>query len=83
MKDGGSALPGWFLSEKSKGHMLYHEGMSLRDYITVAALQGMLSNPRYDPTDAFIANGEAHRHLAKEAKRYTDALLKQRATPDA
>lgn len=62
MNDGGPAFP----VPLSKGC----EGMSLRDYFAIKALQGFLSNPQ-------LAGGEPN-ILSKDAYDYADAMIKQR-----
>jgi len=44
-------------------------GMELRDYFAAAALQGMLSDPTYDDSAAY---------MAKIAYKFADAMLKER-----
>ena len=55
--------------------MGWDEGMSLRDYVAAAALQGQLSNPECaDTTEAGVS---------KWSYKYADAMLKARSQPPA
>ena len=66
--DGGRAFPTGFISNGGNAG-----GMSLRDYLAAAALQGILMNyatEKYGVTEDTVA---------KYAFRYADAMLAERA----
>lgn len=67
--DGGPAFPGE--SQLIESGVVYQEGMTLRQYIATAALQGLLASPH-------IADLAA-KEIASDCCQYADALLEQLA----
>lgn len=65
--DGGPAFP--LVSEDRRA--IRHVGMTLRDYLAAAALQGLSANPKYDASvegAAQFAYAQADAMLAERAK---------------
>ena len=73
--DGGPAFP---VDMDFENYHTKSEGMSLRDYIAVAAMQqAMLS-----PTRAGTPMSEILRTVSKAAYQFADAMLAERDTED-
>jgi hypothetical protein len=80
--DGGPAFPG-MIGEEGRGHFIavngpggtvYHAfapGMSLRDHFAGEALKVVMANSQ--------SIGEDYNHVAIEAFRYADAMIRQRS----
>lgn len=70
-KDGGSTFPTDLGIQLEEGGLLRHQatGMTLRQYVAVAAMQGYLANGDHYPMTP--------EDVAKGAVSYADALLKE------
>ena len=76
-KTGGSAFPTNEAQPDGMGGMMSatgHPGMTLRDYFAAKAMQGMVSHW----WTGFIAIFFNNRHLAEDAYKMADAMLKAR-----
>ena len=71
--DGGPAFPGYDIYGDGKQHMAGrpHGGMTLRDYFSAKAMQGLLASLGQDDMTGFS-------DLASDAWAMADAMLKRR-----
>lgn len=78
-KDGGAAFPCEDKPDyiKRQSDTIYHNGMSLRDYFAAKAMQGLLSDPLFRPTQDENLH-EFPRRVADRSYIYADAMLKAR-----
>lgn len=51
---------------------------TLRDEIAIAALSGILANPRVFEAVMLMSPGKVHRHMAGVSYDYADAMLAER-----
>ena len=61
MKENSSAFP----HETYK----YHDGLTMRDYIAIQAMQGWVSNPDHSLSDS--------EYIARQAYKLADAMIKE------